>query len=185
MRIISGRHRGRRLRAVEADSVRPTPDRVRESVFNILGQNLEEMAFLDLYAGSGGVGLEASSRGARPVVLVERDPDACRTCRENIALLGCEGVVELVCDDVHSALGRLEETAARFDVVFADPPYTDPASPLEGLLARLEEAGLVAGEGIVVLQQRRGRPVPEHPTYQLRGPRHYGITTILVYDRLT
>lgn len=185
MRIISGIHRGRRLRAPTGEAVRPTPDRVRESVFNILGQMMDGLAFLDLYAGTGAMGLEAASRGAAPVVLVERDPDACDAIRANISHLGCEDAVTLLCAEVGECLGELVGAGTGFDVVFADPPYSEPADAMEALLGELSRGALLAQEGCVVLQQRRGRPVASHPAFEVRRPRHYGITSILIYDRLT
>ena len=184
MRIISGSLRGRRLHAPPEGVVRPTPDRVRESVFNVLGQRLDGMEFLDLYAGSGAVGLEAVSRGARRVVLVESDPAACDVIRRNIARLGCEQQTELVSLSVDLALGAMQRGGDGFDVVFADPPYSDPPEQLAALLSRLGETSLVHPDGCVVLQQKRGRPAATHPRFSARKPRNYGITSILVFDRL-
>ncbi|MBW2261644.1 MAG: 16S rRNA (guanine(966)-N(2))-methyltransferase RsmD [Deltaproteobacteria bacterium] len=185
MRIISGSLRGRRLHAPPEGVVRPTPDRVRESVFNILGQKLDDLEFLDLYAGSGAVGLEAVSRGVRRTVLVESDPAACEVIRRNIARLGCEERSELVCRSVDQALGAMQRSGDGFDVVFVDPPYSDPPGQLAALLARLGETSLVHPDGCVVLQQKRGRPVATHPCFSARKPRNYGITSILVFDRLS
>lgn len=185
MRIISGSLRGRRLHAPAGGVVRPTPDRVRESVFNILGQRLDGMTFADLYAGSGAMGLEAVSRGARRVVLVEHDPGACEVIRRNIESLGCEDRVALVCRSVDLALGQMERRGEVFDVLFADPPYSDPTETLEALIARLGGSSLVDPEGCVVLQTRRGRGVAVPPGFFARRERHYGITSIHVLDRLT
>jgi 16S rRNA (guanine(966)-N(2))-methyltransferase RsmD len=184
MRIISGSLRGRRLHAPPEGAVRPTPDRVRESVFNILGQRLDDMAFLDLYAGSGAVGLEAVSRGARRVVLVESDPVACDVIRRNVARLGCEDRATLLSRSVDLALGPLERGGEVFDVVVADPPYSDPIEQLEALLARLDGSTLVDPDGCVVLQHKRGHSVAVPPGLSARKPRSYGITSILVLDRL-
>jgi len=184
MRIISGSLRGRRLDAPARGVVRPTPDRVRESVFNILGQRLDEMTFADLYAGSGAMGLEAVSRGARRVVLVEHDPEACDVIRRNVAHLGCGDRVALVCRSVELALDEMEREGEVFDVLFADPPYSDPPDMLDALTARLADASLIDPEGCVVLQTRRGRSVAVPPGFSARRPRHYGITSIHVLDRL-
>ena len=185
MRIIAGSLRGRRLISPPGEAVRPTPDRVRESVFNILGQWLDGMDFLDLFSGSGAMGLEAASRGARRVVLVERDPLACETVEHNIASLGLAGVVDLVRGDVLESLASLGRGGSTFDVVFADPPYSELPSTLEAVLAALAGGSLVAPDGIVVLQARRGRDLPRHPAFAARAPRHYGITSILIHDRQT
>lgn len=132
MRVIGGAWRGRKLRFPATPGLRPTPGRVRETLFNWLGQDLTGKSCLDLFAGSGALGFEAASRGARPVLMVEADPGACAALRRSVAELGAGGV-EVRCADVFRA--GLEE-GLRFDVVFIDPPYA------AGLHARaLELAG--------------------------------------------
>jgi len=121
VRIIGGAWRSRVLRFVDRPGLRPTPDRVRETVFNWLGQDLAGQSVLDLYAGSGALGFEAASRDARRVVLVERDPAAVQSLRENAALLGARQV-EVARSDALEFLRRSPET---FDVVFLDPPFAD------------------------------------------------------------
>ncbi|MCU0803845.1 MAG: 16S rRNA (guanine(966)-N(2))-methyltransferase RsmD [Burkholderiales bacterium] len=119
VRIIGGRHRGRILHFAAAEGLRPTPDRVRETLFNWLGQDLTGCACLDLFAGSGALGLEAASRGAREVTLVERSRKACAALEKSAEALG-ERAVRVVCDD---ALEFAARSGGRFDVVFVDPPY--------------------------------------------------------------
>lgn len=119
VRIIAGKWRSRLIKFPPAAQLRPTPDRVRETLFNWLGQRLDGLACLDLFAGSGALGFEASSRGATRVVMVERDPAVVRALRESVADLAAEGV-EIVEDD---ALRYVERARARFDVAFVDPPY--------------------------------------------------------------
>jgi 16S rRNA (guanine(966)-N(2))-methyltransferase RsmD len=158
---------------------------VRESVFNILGQRLDEVEFLDLYAGSGAMGLEACSRGARTAVFVEHDAAACDVIRSNIDRLGVRDRTELRCEDVADALASLGRSGTGFDVVFADPPYSDPPEGLQALVSTLAAGAIVAPGGSLVLQQRRGVPVPAHPAFSRGEPRHYGITSIVLFDRLT
>lgn len=132
MRVIGGTWRGRKLHFPAIPGLRPTPDRVRETLFNWLGQDLTGKSCLDLFAGSGALGFEAASRGARAVLMVEADPGACAALRGSAVELGAVGV-EVRCADVFRA--RLGE-GLRFDVVFIDPPYA------AGLHARaLELAG--------------------------------------------
>src|SRR3954469_9188441 len=120
-RIIGGVAGGRRLSMPKGQATRPTSDRVREGLFSSLGGDLSGRSFLDLYAGSGAVGLEAASRGAAPVVLVERDDKAVRAARDNVAAIGLPDVVARA-DDVTRFL---REPALPCDVVFLDPPYAD------------------------------------------------------------
>ena len=119
LRIVGGLWRSRIIHFVEREGVRPTPDRVRETLFNWLGQDLAGLHCLDLFAGSGALGLEAASRGAHRVVMVEKDRAAATAIRENLAQLG-GGSVELHVED---ALEFLRRDGARYDVIFLDPPF--------------------------------------------------------------
>jgi 16S rRNA (guanine966-N2)-methyltransferase len=119
VRIIGGTWRSRVLRFADTPGLRPTPDRVRETLFNWLGQRLDDLRCLDLFAGSGALGFEALSRGAARVVMVERDPAARAALRANAAALDARGC-EVVASD---ALAYLEGARERFDCAFVDPPY--------------------------------------------------------------
>jgi len=144
VRIIGGQWRSRVLRFPDSEQLRPTPDRVRETLFNWLGQDLTGLTCLDLFAGSGVLGLEAASRGARLVVMVERDPIAFKALRENANLLQASGV-ELVRTD---ALEFLTSDARAYDVVFLDPPYalSDREPLLTRVRQRLEPGAMVYSE---------------------------------------
>src|SRR5262245_3417060 len=135
VRIIGGEHRGRRIAVADRPGLRPTPDRVRETLFNSLGQRLDGLACLDLFAGSGALGFEAASRGAARVVMVEKDRTAF-VALEKIKELLKSGNVEIRLGDAFEYLGHSEE---RFDVVFLDPPFGQNAlaTALERLPARL------------------------------------------------
>lgn len=126
MRIIGGDYRRRLLSFPSLPGLRPTPDRVRETLFNWLGQRLHGQRCLDLFAGSGALGFEAASRGAREVVLVERDPGAVRALGENIRLLGVANAV-LVPGD---GLAYLTGPCGEFDLIFLDPPFASGLLPL-------------------------------------------------------
>ena len=119
VRIIGGKHRGRKLPVADAPGLRPTPDRVRETLFNWLGQNLSGWRCLDLFAGSGALGFEAASRGAVSVVLVEQLPAVARSLQAAAELLK-EPALEVVCAD---ALVYLKKPVPPLDLVFVDPPY--------------------------------------------------------------
>jgi 16S rRNA (guanine(966)-N(2))-methyltransferase RsmD len=144
IRIIGGAYRGRRIAVPSRADVRPTPDRVRETLFNWLGQSLEGLACLDLFAGSGALGFEAASRGAARVVMVEKDRGVFAALEKTRDLMGARQV-ELVRGD---AFDYLDSTAERFDVVFLDPPFRQNAL-LERLLERLRER-LAAGGRVYV-----------------------------------
>jgi 16S rRNA (guanine966-N2)-methyltransferase len=178
LRIIAGSFRGRRIRVPEGPSVRPTPDRVRESLFDILGPHLEGLDVLDLYAGSGALGLEALSRGARRAVFVESDLRTRKTLRENVRHLGVEHRARIVAGE---ALGRVGSgELGTFDLVFADPPYSD-RSALD-LPAILETAGTVRPGGSLVVEQDSRSPAPAAPEgWVLRREARYGRTVLRIY----
>lgn len=157
---------------------RPTADRVRESIFNILGQRFEGERVLDLYAGSGALALEALSRGAGNAVLVERDRAAARVCEENAAALGFADRVLVQRGEVEAVLGRLE---GPFDLVFLDPPYALGPGPALRLLA---ERGLVAAGGRVVAEHDRRTEIPETLGDLRRTDlRRFGDTAVSFFER--
>jgi 16S rRNA (guanine966-N2)-methyltransferase len=144
LRIIGGKYRSRLLRVAARPGLRPTPDRVRETLFNWLGQDLSGLACLDLFAGSGALGFEAVSRGAARVVMVEADRAALAELHRSRAALGAEQVL-IVAGDADTYLARENE---RFDVVFLDPPFRQNAVPalLEKLPPRLQPGARVYAE---------------------------------------
>ena len=125
IRIIAGEYRGRRIVVPDRPGLRPTPDRVRETLFNWLGQALDGLTCLDLFAGSGALGFEAASRGAARVVMVEQDRAVLEVLKKTRDTIGARQV-QVVLDD---ALAYLKRTADRFDVVFLDPPFGQNALP--------------------------------------------------------
>lgn len=156
MRVIAGRYRGMQLRPPEGRVTRPITDRVKESLFNILGSRyglpgeIPEFNVLDLFAGSGGLGIESISRGARSCVFVERDRAALAALTANLALLKGGVDCRIVKDNAWTA--RLTAPAGGFGIIFLDPPYRDAAERLRviDLLARLGD--LLAPEGVIVFR---------------------------------
>jgi len=144
IRIIGGRFRGRVIRFPRVAGLRPTPDRVRETLFNWLGQDLAELATLDLYAGSGALTLEALSRGAALAVAVDRDPTLVRAIVETAQAFGALGLETHVAD----ARAWLAAETRRFDVIFVDPPFADDPWPwlLPACAARLAGGGYIYAE---------------------------------------
>ena len=125
MRIISGTYRGLRLKTLKAGHLRPTSDQLRETLFDVLGPQVEGSSFLDAYAGSGAVGLEAFSRGAREVVFIEHHRAAAELIRSNLAALSIHEGFRLLSCQVLTGLERLAEEDSRFEFVFIDPPYNE------------------------------------------------------------
>jgi 16S rRNA (guanine966-N2)-methyltransferase len=156
-RIIAGRGKGRRLKTLEGAKTRPTAARVRQTLFDILSGRLQGAHFLDLFAGNGGVGLEALSRGASFVCLVEASPPAVAVVRENAIALGPPGEVKVFCQDAATALRALTDSGARFDVVYLDPPYSSDL-----YLELLTEVGrALRPGGLVVAEHFHKRALPE------------------------
>jgi len=156
VRIVGGEYRSRLIRVAARPELRPTPDRVRETLFNWLGQDLGGMACLDLFAGSGALGFEAASRGAARVVMIEADRATLKALESSRAALGASQV-EIVGAQAEAYLARARE---RFDVVFLDPPFRQNAVPM--LLARLP-ALLQKGARVVA---EADRPVEAAPPWR-------------------
>ena len=158
-RIIGGSGKGRRLRTASGEATRPTGARVRQTLFDILAPRIAGCRFLDAFAGSGGVGLEALSRGASRVVLVDTSAAAVEAARENArALAASGGEVQVFRQDARVALLALADDGREFDVVYLDPPY---ASELYEPLLELAGARLVAAGGVAVAEHFHKRQLPE------------------------
>ena len=158
VRVIAGTYRGRRLRTAEGLRVRPTSDRSRETLFNILARRIEGSLFLDVCAGSGAVGIEALSRGARAVTFIEQSRRACSVMESNLDALDVSNTT-ILNRDALSALRKLNDRGDRFDIIFFDPPY---ASEIYAPVLKLIGGGaLLADEGIVVVEHHSKRPPAE------------------------
>ena len=176
-RIVAGEAGGRRL-AVPPKATRPTTDRVREALFNVLAARLDftGLRVLDLFAGSGALGLEALSRGAASVLFVESDRRAADVIAGNIATVGLPGAT-VRRSTVASVLGAAAEEPA--DLVFADPPYEQPTPEVEAVLGLLEANGWVAPGGVVVVERPSSSPALTWPPDWRAWPhRRYGDTRI-------
>jgi 16S rRNA (guanine(966)-N(2))-methyltransferase RsmD len=157
MRVIAGQYRSRVLHAPRGQDTRPTSDRLRETLFNVLAPRIGDAIFLDLYAGSGAVGIEALSRGAREAIFVEQADAALRAIRSNLAALGIHGSYALEPRSVTAGLRRLAETGRQADLVFLDPPYAreDEYAATLGLLGGDCAAVLAAGALVVAEHEKR------------------------------
>ena len=165
---------GRRLRAPHS-GVRPTSDRVRESVFARLN-DLSGISVLDLYAGTGVLGVEAISRGAERLVSIERAPGVVANLKRNLGELGLQEVARVVADDVPRAVRRLGRAGERFDLVLIDPPYE--SDELLRALEAVAGSGVLAGDARVVVEHGRRHPVPAVTGLVVVDERRYGDTAI-------
>ncbi|MGD0956694.1 MAG: 16S rRNA (guanine(966)-N(2))-methyltransferase RsmD [Candidatus Acidiferrales bacterium] len=160
MRVIAGKFRSRRLKGPGMQRLRPTSDRLRETLFNILGPAVEDSLFVDLYAGTGAVGIEAISRGARQVILIESHAKAAKLVRENLAALGIRAGAELIERDALTSLEKIAERRLVADFVFLDPPYADTEEHVR-VLEFLDESHLLAARGLVIVEHSCKMELPE------------------------
>ena len=177
LRIIAGKANGKRLNAPKGAETRPMTDRVREALFSSIQAELRNARVLDLYAGSGAVGLEALSRGAASVVFIDRSSAAVRALTRNVATVGLGGEVQRV-----SVEAFLSRTTGEFDVAFVDPPYEVSLPSVEEVMGRLEPRMSVGGS--VILRLRAGRTHPAVPEQlRLADQRRYGDDELLRYEK--
>ena len=177
MRIIAGTARSRRIEAPEGKNTRPTLDRVRENLFNILQTKIQSSVILDLFAGSGAFSLEALSRGAKKAVLCDLDKNANRVEHRNCESLGFSDRTEIFCCDWKAAVKNLEKRGDRFDLIFLDPPYrmTDLLEVSERLLS------LVAEDGLIIVEHEAGKTVSFSPQYEKMDERKWGFCGMSFY----
>ncbi|HTS71635.1 MAG TPA: 16S rRNA (guanine(966)-N(2))-methyltransferase RsmD [Terriglobia bacterium] len=154
MRIIAGTHRGLHLRTLKGGQLRPTSDQMRETLFDVLGPRIAGATFLDAYAGTGAVGLEALSRGAGDVVFIEHHRAASQLIRQNLAALKIDSRYALLTCAVLTGLERLERDGERFDVVFLDPPYSE-IREYHHTLRQLARGSLLKPDSVVVAEHSR------------------------------
>lgn len=173
MRIIAGTAKGRTFRAPEGRSTRPTLDRVREAMFGMVQFDVENAKVLDLFAGSGGLGLEALSRGAKSVVFCDNDRKACSLIQENVSTLGFSDRAEVFCSDCMQLLERLAFSGNRFSLVLLDPPYE--AGLYEPVMHALVEKRLLLPNCIVLAEHAIKNPLSSVDPSLIAGkPHRYG-----------
>ena len=181
MRIVGGADRGRTIESVPGDATRPTADRVRQSLFDLLGQRCDDLKVLDLYAGTGALSLEALSRGAASAVLVESAKAAAEVITENLTRLRYQDRARLLRDDVSRALGALAARGEEFDLIFTAPPSARTVAPAPAdEIARL---GLLTSGGRLVIEHGKQEPSPRAPEGWEHDERRYGETSVTVLTR--
>ncbi|MFC1552710.1 16S rRNA (guanine(966)-N(2))-methyltransferase RsmD [Candidatus Latescibacterota bacterium] len=177
MRIIAGKLHGRKIKAPKGLATRPVSARIREALFNVLG-DITGTCVLDLFAGSGAVGIEALSRGAESLVAVEKGSQQCRVIHDNLSVMGVEARV--IRSEVKTAIGKLSAAGEKFDFIFADPPYDS------GLAARaveeVFEKGIISETGVMAITVRKKEELAsDSDTYTMIFDRSYGDTRLAIY----
>jgi 16S rRNA (guanine966-N2)-methyltransferase len=182
MRIIGGVARGRHIYSPKKSYIRPTSDGIKESIFNIL-QEVSGKSFLDLFAGSGNVGLEALSRGAARVVFVEKNAVMVNAIKKNLEELGFRNKCEILATEVKKGIRQIQKKGESFDFLYADPPYDK--GYVEEILWYLREGNIVSSESLIILQHslRESLPVDRAGIFILTDQRRYGDTLISFFRR--
>jgi 16S rRNA (guanine966-N2)-methyltransferase len=180
MRIISGKAKGRRLVAQKGKAVRPTADRVKESLFNILPRDFSGMTILDLFAGTGNLSIEALSRGAEKAILVDASERSAAVIRENLRRLGLSEHAQVWVLPAARALRSLAKRGETFDVIFLDPPYDQKL--VDRSLKLIEQGNLLNANGTVVAEHSVREAVPtSYGSLILNDQRRYGDTLLSFY----
>ncbi|AHV97296.1 16S rRNA (guanine(966)-N(2))-methyltransferase RsmD [Paenibacillus sabinae] len=180
MRVVSGTAKGRPLKSVPGTGTRPTTDKVKEAIFSMIGPYFDGGDCLDLFAGTGGLGIEALSRGIGSAVFIDKEPKSIDTVRENLKTAKLEEQAEVYRNDANKALVALEKRGRRFDLVFLDPPYRHKFG--DELMAMMIDKGLLREGAVIVLEHESGYEYPELIPGFIRM-RHavYGETAVSIY----
>ena len=179
MRVITGSARGRRLNELKGTETRPTTDKVKESIFNCIQFDVEGAHVLDLFAGTGQLGIEALSRGAQSAVFVDRRTEAAKLVRDNLTLCGLNDCAQVVCGD---AMGYLSSLRTKFDIIFLDPPYETEL--LEQALAHIARFDILTPRGIIVAESPLDKSLPALSTpYGVYREYRYGKIKVTIYHR--
>ncbi|HUJ30651.1 MAG TPA: 16S rRNA (guanine(966)-N(2))-methyltransferase RsmD [Candidatus Acidoferrum sp.] len=160
MRVIAGKFRSRRLKSPGKLRMRPTSDRLRETLFNVLGPAVKDSLFVDLYAGTGAIGIEAISRGAREVILVESHAASAKLIRENLKALEIKAGAEVIEGDAVRGLEKIAQRRLVADLIFLDPPYKETEEHLR-VLEFLDSSHLVASYGVVIVEHSVKLELPD------------------------
>lgn len=180
MRIIAGKFGGRRLKAVPGMKTRPTTDKVKESMFNIIGPYFDGGNVLDLFAGSGGLSIEAVSRGADQAYLIDRQYQAIKTIKENVAVTKAEYQFQIFKTDARKALTKLAEKQIKFDLVFLDPPYKQ--QKIVDDLLKMKTLGLLNPNATIMCETDQNAGLPQKiDGFEFLKTVTYGITVLTIY----
>lgn len=159
MRVIAGEYRGRKLEAIEGMDIRPTADKIKGSIFNMLGNAVIECSFLDLFGGTGGVGIEALSRGARNVVFIDAGIKSIKVLKDNLKHLNIKENVEVYHTDYETAIKKLNKFNKQFDIIFIDPPYRNGMA--QNALVNIDRNPILAQSGIIIVEHDSKEEMPQ------------------------
>lgn len=180
MRVVAGERKGLRLKAASGNTTRPTTDKVKESLFNIIGPFFDGGVVLDLFAGSGGLGIEALSRGAEKAIFIEKDRKAYAILKENIQKCNYEELSEVFCNDAVRAVKALLKRDITIDYLFLDPPYAK--MDYYDLVQQLVNGGKISDRAIIVCEHAKDVTLPlSYGSYTLQRKELYGSSYLSIY----
>lgn len=180
MRVVAGKARGLKLETIEGDSTRPTRDVVREALFSILMNYVPNCNFLDLFAGSGAIGIEALSRGAKYAMFIDLNPKCTRIIKRNLEKAKFVDLAEVYNTDYKNAINKMKSKS--FDVIYVDPPYNKEMGI--DAIKRLYEADVLSGDGIIVLETDTNENVPDEILgYEKFNYKRYGRNILSLFRR--
>lgn len=180
MRIVSGFFRGRKLKAPFGKDIRPTSDMVKESLFNILFTKIEDSIFLDLFSGTGNIGIEALSRGARFCYFVDNNFNSIRCLKDNLDLLDIKGKFEIINSDVSKAIEFFKKKNIKFDIIFIDPPYYKNLA--HQTLIMLSDSNILDEDGVIVVEHHKNDIIEDvYNTLLKTKSKKYGETILTFY----
>lgn len=181
MRVIAGEFRGRRLDRIEGMDIRPTSDKVKESLFNILGESVIDSAFLDLFGGTGGIGIEALSRGAKHVVFIDSNIKSIKVLKGNLNNLGIKDNVEVFHTEYSTAIEKLYKFKKKFDIIFIDPPYR--VGIAQNALKEIDRNPILTQSGLIVVEHDSKEDMPQRVgSLNMYRIKQYGNTSLSFYD---
>jgi len=185
MRVVSGLARGHKLLSVPGDSIRPTSDKVKEALFSALNERVYNSSFLDLFAGSGAMGIEALSRGCDYAAFVEINKDHVDVIRQNInhvskAIPGAN--YDIFNFDAFEAINMLSKSVKKFDIIFIDPPYYK--NEFAYIADKLFDSGIISENGIVVIEKAKDEPEPSSKNFNIIKSKIYGKTAVYFMETL-
>ena len=181
MRVIAGEYRGRRLDRIEGMEIRPTSDKVKESLFNILGDAVIDSNFLDLFGGTGGIGIEALSRGAKHVVFIDTSIKSIKVLKGNLDHLNIKDNVEVFHTDYSTAIVKLYKYNRQFDIIFIDPPYS--VGMAQNALEEINKSPILAQSGLIIVEHDLKDDMPKRVgKLYLYRIKEYGNTTLSFYS---
>ncbi len=183
MRIIAGKARGTKLNTLEGNNTRPTSDRVKESMFNIIQHNIVDTVFLDLFAGSGAIGLEAISRGAKKAILCDKSKDAVKVINSNIIKTHFEDKVQVYNTDMEKTLTKIEKS--KFDYIFIDPPYQD-INLIYNAINYIINKDMLNNYGTIIVEtdnKEKVLEIAEKIGIEVKDDRKYGRTYLIFLNK--